>query len=189
MALHNCIPELGVVAAPVAEDSLPCIRDSLDQVNQSRVDLPGLNLSRESLQKSASWCLDVVGVDSRRTSCFTSAYGKFFKGTGSVLAYQTTNNGPTGPPFVLAPPDVRSFDSDWSGKLLDQGYAIRYFSGEELCRLFGFRSDFTFPPTTTMKQKWKLVGNSLNVRVASKVVQLGFLAAGLLVLETAHGAS
>jgi tRNA (cytosine38-C5)-methyltransferase len=189
MALHNCIPELGVVAAPVAEDSLPCIRDLLDQVHQSRVDLPGLNLSRESLQKSASWCLDVVGRDSRRTSCFTSAYGKFFKGTGSVLAYPTTNNGPTGLPIALAPPDERSFDSDWSGKLLDQGYAIRYFSGEELCRLFGFRSDFTFPPTTSTKQKWKLVGNSLNVRVASKVVQLGLLAAGLLVLETANGAS
>jgi hypothetical protein len=29
----------------------------------------------------------------------------------------------------------------------------------------------------------------LNVRVASKVVQLGLLAAGLLVLETANGAS
>jgi tRNA (cytosine38-C5)-methyltransferase len=187
--LHTCIPELGVTAAPVAEDMLPSLKDVLGLVNNnSGAGQPELHLSRASLQKPASWCLDVVGMDSRRTSCFTSAYGKFYKGTGSVLAYQITNRGHTDGhhlPFALTPPDERSFDSDWSNKLLDQGYAIRYFSGDELCRLFGFRRDFQFPAgTTTIKQQWKLIGNSLNVRVASKIVQLGLLAAGLIGKET-----
>jgi tRNA (cytosine38-C5)-methyltransferase len=177
LPLHICIPELGVVAVPIAEDSMPSVNDVVG-LTRSRDDLQELTLSPQSLLKSASWCFDVVGVDSRRTSCFTSGYGKFCKGTGSVLAYQTTN-GPA-VRFTLAPPDERSFDSDWSKKLLDQGYAIRYFSGEELLRLFGFQSSFKFPLNITTKQKWKLVGNSLNVRVASKVVQLGLLAAGWL---------
>jgi tRNA (cytosine38-C5)-methyltransferase len=180
--LHTCIPELGVTAAPVAENLLPSLQDVLGLVNtNSGADQQRLLLSRENLQKPASWCLDIVGMGSRRTSCFTSAYGKFYKGTGSVLAYQMTNSGPNGHlPFGLTPADERSFDSDWSNKLLKQGYTIRYFSGDELCRLFGFRRDFQFPAGTTTKQQWKLVGNSLNVRVASKIVQLGLLAAGLI---------
>ena len=73
----------------------------------------------------------------------------------------------------LLPPDQREFQADWMDHLDPK--KLRYFSGMELARMFGFSKDFSFPPDTSLKQQWKLMGNSLNVRVASKLVELGFL--------------
>ena len=77
---------------------------------------------------------------------------------------------------------------------------MRYFSGTEVARLMGFPVDdieesddndnkkktcqaeeeekegyrkFSFPSEVTMKQQWKLLGNSLNVRVAAAVAEMG----------------
>lgn len=174
-SLHTSIPEL-YVQPTSAPETLPKISQILDDIKNP--ELEQLRLTKQKLGKPSSWCLDVVGKDSRRSSCFTSSYGKFFKGTGSVLAYKT-GNGPD-VTISLQSPEDRSFNSDWFKDLLDHGYEIRYFSGEELLRLFGFHRDFKFPLEITTKQKWKLVGNSLNIRVASKVVELGLLASGLV---------
>lgn len=94
--------------------------------------------------------------------------------------------------FNLEAPDGRSFDADWS-KDIDWENDMRYLSGTEIARLMGFpvsepaagksaSSDdaidksfrtFNFPSTTTVKQQWKLLGNSLNVEVAGKVAEIG----------------
>jgi tRNA (cytosine38-C5)-methyltransferase len=50
---------------------------------------------------------------------------------------------------------------------------LRYFSGREMAQLFGFPDTFDFPPSCTPKQQWKLMGNSINVRVAARVLELG----------------
>jgi tRNA (cytosine38-C5)-methyltransferase len=125
-----------------------------------------------------------VSPENRRTSCFTAAYGKYIKGTGSVLLQQRNRSTVTNdhgdntnenaiPVFQLVPPDERQFDPDWTSALTASGYYLRYFSGTELARLFGFCETFCFPESTTVKQQWKLIGNSLNVRVAARLVELG----------------
>jgi tRNA (cytosine38-C5)-methyltransferase len=73
---------------------------------------------------------------------------------------------------------------------------MRYLSGAEIARLMGFpvsepaaeihdgkqeallngARGFSFPSHCTMKQQWKLLGNSLNVQVAAKVAQIGIQA-------------
>ena len=68
-------------------------------------------------------------------------------------------------------PAARSFDAKWAERI-DLTRELRFLSGNELAALFGFH-DFLFPSDTTLKQQWKLVGNSLNVQVTSKVVALG----------------
>ena len=80
---------------------------------------------------------------------------------------------------------------------------MRYLSGTEIARLMGFPvgelaastcddSDptkegsavigageagpyrkFSFPPVCTLRQQWKLLGNSLNVNVAAGVAEIG----------------
>ena len=80
---------------------------------------------------------------------------------------------------------------------------MRYFSGTEIARLMGFPLDtssnddsktfvlnngtstndkqledvskrkFSFPKDCTMRQQWKMLGNSLNVRVAASVAEIG----------------
>jgi tRNA (cytosine38-C5)-methyltransferase len=72
---------------------------------------------------------------------------------------------------MLVSPEEREYDKDWAKDLYRS--KLRYFSGNELGCLFGFSDDFEFPPNTTMKQQWKPVGNSLNVMVASHLIQLG----------------
>ena len=37
------------------------------------------------MQKSSSWCFDIVSPDSVHSACFTKAYGRYVKGTGSVI--------------------------------------------------------------------------------------------------------
>ena len=96
--------------------------------------------------------------------------------------------------FQLLSPEKRTYDASWS-KGIDWDRHMRYFSGTEVARLMGFPVDeqpavasddesyitsggesyrkFTFPPHVTVKQQWKLLGNSLNVRLAAKVAEIG----------------
>jgi site-specific DNA-cytosine methylase len=37
------------------------------------------------MEKSSSWCFDIVSPESTHSACFTKAYSRYVKGTGSVL--------------------------------------------------------------------------------------------------------
>lgn len=138
-------------------------------------DISELLVPDKSLEKNASWCMDVVTADEYSTSCFTKSYSKYFKGTGSVLlipdpttptttiaplqdataphsisriadtmvastastalSIHTTMNNVTAEDF-RQPPSTRVFQMNWKDKL--KGNTLRFFSPEELLRLFGF---------------------------------------------------
>jgi tRNA (cytosine38-C5)-methyltransferase len=127
------------------------------------------------LERNAAWCFDVVTPASQRSACFTSGYGRFVKGTGSVL-YTGVDNL-----FALENPEDRTFEADWA-KNLSMG-SLRYFSGLEMARLMGFPPSFGFPSSCSTRQQWKLMGNSLNVRLAARLLTLGLSVAGKLSLE------
>jgi len=238
-----------------------------------------LFVPQKVLKSNASWCFDIVTPSDRRSACFTHSYGRFIRGTGSVLflgsdrgitgddsnddgvkpssvtegtveevetavasrtSYNatkrlktTTSSTPPSPTtskitsstdsnttvdrFKLVPAHQRTFDRNWAEGVNIQD-TFRYFSGEEMARLMGFpvavvlndddvvaepprgrrRVDegnekckheggddsledwmmgdgvktFRFPPDMTVRQKWKLLGNSLNVTVAAKIVEV-----------------
>ena len=150
-----------------------------------------LRVPEKVLKNQSAWCFDIVGPKDCRSSCFTHSYGRFIRGTGSIFykdeeneqnggdaANNVNNDGNSNSKtknsvFQLLPPEQREFQADWMDHL--DPAKLRYFSGSELARLFGFSKSFSFPPDTSVKQQWKLMGNSLNVRVASKLVELGFL--------------
>ena len=263
-------PEKDGTVLPAA---IPCIGSMLDTDLAPHASTPG-NLSSKKHQlvqipekvrtSSSSWCFDIVTSQHHLSACFTHSYGKFVRGTGSILytgplvvgeegkgkiasslasslvdkeeaqhcnaaialsanAGDSDNEKDATPPsigrFELARPEERKFDASWSDDLdWDQ---LRYFSGNEIARLMGFpvadppavacdgvcpgkkmltadhgtsttleaKSEetppmfteeekqsyrkFSFPPESTMKQQWKLLGNSLNVRVAACVAQIG----------------
>lgn len=71
-------------------------------------------------------------------------------------------------------PQDRVFDPEWM-KNLDRSQ-LRYFSGSEIARLFGFpETKFSFPTNTSLKQQWKLMGNSINCRLSSRVILIGLI--------------
>lgn len=164
--IHAALEELQVMDSTNEQLTLPKLNSYLDE-NPSK-DLLVPDKVRHS---SSSWCFDLVTRDSRRSSCFTSGYGKFVRGTGSIIVEDTGG----APLPELQCPEKREFDADWQSQLPPTS-RLRYFSGGELARLLDFHRSFEFPPSITQKQQWKLLGNSLNVRVASRILKLGLLA-------------
>lgn len=149
-----------------------------ENANQKELIVP-----EKLIHSDSSWCFDIVTAKDSRSACFTSSYGRFIRGTGSVI-YTGSKQFEK---LKLLPPEERTFDSNWS-QGLDLVGNLRYFSGIEIGRLFGFpvdssvdrsmstgeiASSFQFPPDCTERQQWKLLGNSINVHVAAKMVYIG----------------
>ncbi|KAL7486486.1 hypothetical protein ACHAW6_012081 [Cyclotella cf. meneghiniana] len=187
--------------------------DLMKAISHSSQELTAKRLSLQIPQKvqmsSSSWCFDIVTPLHVCSSCFTHSYGKYIRGTGSILyagplRLGTENdngkvieyNVPSIERFQLTLPEERSYDESWSNGI--NWDHMRYLSGTEIARLMGFpvlepaaeqeqvaynaKEDdlmirkFSFPSTCSMKQQWKLLGNSLNVRVAARIAAIGIQA-------------
>jgi len=48
---------------------------------------------------------------------------------------------------------------------------LRYFSSREIARLMGFPESFVFPDSSSLKQQYRLLGNSLNCKVVSELIK------------------
>jgi tRNA (cytosine38-C5)-methyltransferase len=176
--IWKAIPELNV--HPEGDDSLtlPTMSSFLEHwtssssaASSSRDEMASLRIPQKLLTSNSAWCFDIVCPHHRRSACFTQSYGRFVRGTGSILYEHDDEAQTTLANLNLLDPQDREFCEDWS-KGLDTS-RLRYFSGTELTRLFGFSNEFVFPADVSMKQQWKLMGNSLNVGIASRVVELG----------------
>mmetsp|Transcript_42662 Transcript_42662/g.51230 ORF Transcript_42662/g.51230 Transcript_42662/m.51230 type:complete len:88 (+) Transcript_42662:82-345(+) len=77
----------------------------------------------------------------------------------------------------LAPHDMsdhtRSNDNPVNDNDTSDARLCTLSTGQKSCN----DSAFCFPPTIPVKQQWKLLGNSLNVKVASKVAEIGLVLA------------
>jgi len=104
--------------------------------------------------------LDIVNRDSVRSCCFTKAYGQYYEGTGSVLH----EAGDLDAAYGLA--DLAGNDAKEVFRAL-QVLKLRFFTPTEISRLLGFPASFSFPEETTRKQRYKTLGNSLNVTVVA----------------------
>jgi len=212
--VHTSMPSLGVAepGSPDIVSTLPNISSYLDgdlpplakdasSINTDKLDK--MQIAKKTIEKSAAWCFDIVTQDDARSACFTSSYGKYVKGTGSVLYYGSDNSiandsstedakskdvGQATGAFRLVDPKERTYDATWWERLVfGDGDAppLRYLSGEEVARLMGFPlkadatdgstddSAFSFPDWCTEKQKWRLLGNSINVTVSARIAELG----------------
>jgi tRNA (cytosine38-C5)-methyltransferase len=48
---------------------------------------------------------------------------------------------------------------------------LRYFSPREVANLMGFPDDFEFPETSTVKQRYRTLGNSISVKLVSELMR------------------
>uniref|UniRef100_H3C3B6 tRNA (cytosine(38)-C(5))-methyltransferase n=1 Tax=Tetraodon nigroviridis TaxID=99883 RepID=H3C3B6_TETNG len=109
--------------------------------------------------------LDIVRPTCRRSICFTKGYGKYVEGTGSVLQCCMD----TSVEHVFPRLDQCS-EEERVQKLLE--LKLRYFTPREVANLMGFPPTFSFPESVSTKQQYRLLGNSLNVVVVAKLLQL-----------------
>lgn len=112
--------------------------------------------------------MDIVFPDSRRCCCFTKSYGRYVKGTGSLLA---TSKDALKNPFINAYNRRQASKNKVS---LLQEFDLRYFTPREIANLHSFPEDFSFPSHVSPRQRYALLGNSLSVAVVAPLLKYLF---------------
>ncbi|NWU02368.1 TRDMT methyltransferase, partial [Urocynchramus pylzowi] len=143
------------------DTSIQMLKDFLEEENEemSQYFLPPKSLLRYAL------LLDIVKPTCRRSTCFTKGYGHYIEGTGSVL--QTAVD-------VQLESVFKHIDElPEEEKLMKLStLKLRYFTPREIANLHGFPLEFGFPEKVTVKQCYRLLGNSLNVHVVAKLISI-----------------
>lgn len=124
-------------------------------------------LLQDKILEKYAWAMDIVYPSSNHSCCFTKAYGHYVVGTGSILS--------TEHPETVAKvfEHIKTLDHDSENSLKSlKSLNLRYFTPNEILRLMCFPFDFIFPQNVTLKQKYRLLGNSINVHVVSVLIVL-----------------
>lgn len=112
--------------------------------------------------------MDIVQPTCRRSVCFTKGYGHYVEGTGSVL--QSCSD-------VDLEEVFKSLEQQPCVENLRQleRLKLRYFTPREVANLMGFPADFSFPENVSLKQRYRVLGNSLNILVVAQLIKLMLL--------------
>lgn len=109
------------------------------------------------------WVLDICHPEERRSTCFTKAYTHYANGTGSVLS----NISKKSIENIFEKCEVLSPEDKLEHL---QRIKLRYFTPREVARIMCFPDNFSFPREMTRKQCYRLLGNSINVKVVSHLI-------------------
>ncbi|XP_038828643.1 tRNA (cytosine(38)-C(5))-methyltransferase [Salvelinus namaycush] len=144
------------------DQSLRQIRVYLEDQGEREMEqylLPPKTLLRYAL------LMDIVRPTCRRSVCFTKGYGHYVEGTGSVLqsCMETDMEAAFKSPERLS-------DEEKLQQL--SRLKLRYFSPREIANLMGFPKHFTIPKNISTKQQYRVLGNSLNVHVVARLIEL-----------------
>jgi tRNA (cytosine38-C5)-methyltransferase len=114
-------------------------------------------VTKEQLTRFATYRHDVVNPSSKTSATFTKSYGgRHLIGVGSLLQTESFD-------YQIKPDNIQD--------LLSAG--IRFFTPNEIALLHGLPVDngFQFPSELSESQKWKLIGNSLNIKVVKEIIK------------------
>ncbi|XP_063623575.1 tRNA (cytosine(38)-C(5))-methyltransferase [Cydia splendana] len=128
--------------------------------------VPERYLVPDKLLKRA-YIFDICYKDSRRSCCFTKAYTHYVEGTGSVFTeaspetvdkcYKEAHSHEGGSPdFISTLKDLK----------------LRFFTPKEVSQLMAFPISYEFPKNISIKQCYRLLGNSVNVKVISELLKI-----------------
>lgn len=132
-----------------------------------RVDDPSPYLLSDEVLLKRAWLLDIAHPDSTNTICFTKAYTHYTEGTGSVYCPQPQKI--LNETFDLLKGTTQTPDEQLIAlKKLE----LRYFTPHEVAKLMSFPSSFSFPDESTNRQRYRVLGNSINVALVARLIQL-----------------
>lgn len=137
------------------------LENILENVEKSQYLIP-----RKLLQKRA-WLFDIRTSQSDGSCCFTKAYSHYAEGTGSVYSPYTEETIQQ----IFLEANKYGKQSLEASEVL-QKLMLRYFTPREVSRLMCFPEEFKFPEHITCKQRYRLLGNSINVYVVSRLIFL-----------------
>ncbi|XP_068529935.1 tRNA (cytosine(38)-C(5))-methyltransferase isoform X1 [Anas acuta] len=143
------------------DSSIQMLKDFLEEENE---EMSRYFLAPKFLVRYA-FLLDIVKPTCRRSTCFTKGYGHYVEGTGSVLQTAVDVQLESVFKHIENLPEEEKL-----GKL--STLKLRYFTPREIANLHGFPPEFGFPDKVTVKQCYRLLGNSLNVHVVAKLISV-----------------
>lgn len=120
-----------------------------------------------------SWQLDVATGASLATKTFTSSYGKReyaaegLSKAGPVLL--TASDGRT-PATVRRKRFMQLPQEDWE--------RVRYFAPAEILAMQGYPEGWALPNKLSIRQQWRLIGNSINVDIVAHLLRRVLAALG-----------
>lgn len=138
----------------------------LTDVNESDEITAKYLLADDTLAKRVM-VFDIKYGDSTNTMCFTKAYTHYAEGTGSI--YCPENNDRLDA-VIRVYEDATISDADKLEQL--KTLRLRYFTPFEVARLMSFPKHFTFPADSSDRQRYRVLGNSINVAVVAKLIEL-----------------
>ncbi|XP_064483846.1 tRNA (cytosine(38)-C(5))-methyltransferase-like [Ornithodoros turicata] len=117
-----------------------------------------------------AFILDIVDRNATNTCCFTKGYGHYVEGTGSVLLQSSRDA--MDDVYRDVSPRVSS-DDVLPASVVERlcELRLRYFTPQEVSRLMCFPEQFRFPQEVTPRQRYRLLGNSVNVRLVRELMQ------------------
>jgi tRNA (cytosine38-C5)-methyltransferase len=124
--------------------------------------LDDFRLSSSVLEKRFN-VLDISTSDSYNTMCFTKSYSKYLEGTGSVYYEKTRDE------LNQEIAEIERNDMDIK---LKEALNLRFFSPDEVARLMCFPQDFKFPDSLAKTTAYKLIGNSICIKVVSELIKV-----------------
>lgn len=138
----------------------------LSNILEKEVDFEIYKIPEKVLQKRVA-VLDICYSNSRRSCCFTKAYGRYLDGTGSVFSENSEEKDLE----VLNKLTELELSCEQRLQLI-RTLKLRFFTPKEICRLMCFPENFSFPESINVRQRYMLLGNSVNVRVVSELIKL-----------------
>lgn len=125
---------------------------------------------------------DIVSNDSTNSMCFTKAYTHYMEGTGSIFSPKSKAEVEKAFATLLTgddklEPDTKKLKSDLEPILdplpLLKPLQLRYFTPREVANLMSFPilEHFSFPECVTNKQRYRLLGNSVNINVVAYMIK------------------
>ncbi|EGI69118.1 tRNA (cytosine-5-)-methyltransferase, partial [Acromyrmex echinatior] len=137
------------------------LNNILEHIEDSKYLVPS-----KLLQKRAR-ILDIRTSESNGSCCFTKGYSYYAEGTGSVYCPFTDEI------IKSKYNEITNYENDSNKQMqILSDLKLRFFSPKEICRLMCFPEDFHFPEHITDRQKYRLLGNSINIHVVSRLILL-----------------
>lgn len=149
---------------------------------ESDIDEDSYLLTDKVLVKNVQ-VFDIVKKSSRRSCCFTKGYYHYAQGTGSILQMNEEldvikhlgfitlflNAHSQTAAVIQEAEKYKGVDEEKQLQLL-RSLKLRYFTPREVSNLMGFPKHFGFPETSSVKQKYRTLGNSINVKLVSQLM-------------------
>ncbi|CAG9561416.1 unnamed protein product [Danaus chrysippus] len=116
-----------------------------------------------------AYLLDICYKHSKRSCCFTKSYTHYVEGTGSVYTDSTPEEVEN---CIKEAKQYEVGKEEYVNRF--QQLKLRFFTPKEVLALMMFPKSYKFPEKTTTKQCYRLLGNSVNVKVISELLKLLF---------------